>query len=100
MDDDLEDYKLETTFDRDSGCIVHTSWKQDRARGLGKVRIEHRWRRKEKIGVGAFGTVYLEATDDGQQRAVKAIRKSLAKKYGIDHRRELAALTFFSRSKV
>jgi hypothetical protein len=30
--------------------------------------------------------------DKGEQRAVKAIRKTLALKYGVDHKRELTAL--------
>jgi hypothetical protein len=100
MDDDLEDYKLETTFEREAGCILHTSWMQDRARGLRKVRVKDRWHRKGEIGVGSFGTVYLEATEDGRQRAVKAVRKRLAERFKVDHKRELAALTVLSRSKV
>jgi hypothetical protein len=100
MDDDLEDYKLETTFEREAGCIVHTSWTQDRARGLRKVKVKDRWRRRGEIGVGSFGTVYLEATEDGRQRAVKAVRKRVAEKFGVNHKRELAALTVFSRPKV
>jgi hypothetical protein len=100
MDDDIEDYKLDTTFEREAGCIVHTSWMLDRKRGPQKFKVEDRWHRKDAIGVGSFGEVFLEATEDGRQRALKAVRKRLAQKFGVDHKRELVALTFFSRSKV
>jgi hypothetical protein len=100
MDDDLEDYKLETTFEHETSCIVHTTWAQDRERGLRKIKVEDRWHRQGEIGIGSSGTVYLEVMKDGQQRALKAIRKKLAQKYGLDYKKELAALTFFSRSKV
>jgi hypothetical protein len=102
MDDDLEDYKLETTFEPEAGCVLHTSWMQDRAKGIRKIKVNDRWQRKDEIGVGSFGTVYLEMTKDGRQRAVKTVRKRQAKKFGmaVDHKRELAALTVFSRSKV
>jgi hypothetical protein len=102
MDDDLEDYKLETIFEPEAGCILHTSWMQDRAKGIRKIKVNDRWHRKDEIGVGSFGTVYLETTKDGRQRAVKAVRKRQAQRFGmaLDHKRELAALTVFSRSKV
>jgi hypothetical protein len=102
MGDDLEDYKLETTFEREADCILHTSWMQDRARGLRKIKVQDRRKRGGEIGVGSFGTVYLETTKDGRQRAVKAVRKRQAQRFGVDvdHKRELAALTVFSRSKV
>jgi len=95
MDEDMEDYKLNTTFEREAGCIVHTSWTQDRARSLQKVNVEDRWYRQKEIGVGSFSTVYLEVTKDGQQKALKAIRKKLAQRFGENCKRELAALTFF-----
>jgi hypothetical protein len=55
---------------------------------------------KQELGAGAFGAVRLQGTDKGEQRAVKAIHKTLAVKYGVDHKRELAALAVFSRAKV
>jgi hypothetical protein len=45
-------------------------------------------------------SVRLQGTDKGEQRAVKAIHKTLAVKYGVDHKRQLAALAVFSRAKV
>jgi hypothetical protein len=100
MDDDLDDYELETTFEHEAGCILHTSWRQDRERGLRRIKMKDRWYRKCEIGAGSFSTVYLEATEDGRQRAVKIFHKRQAQRFGENHKRELAALTVFSRSKV
>ena len=38
--------------------------------------------------------------EDGRERAVKSIRKNLAASLRIDYRRELAAITTFSKAKV
>jgi hypothetical protein len=62
--------------------------------------VKDKWRRRDEIGVGFFGTVYLHATGDGRQRVVKAVRKRVAEKFGANHKRELAALTVFSRPNV
>jgi regulatory protein YycI of two-component signal transduction system YycFG len=97
MDEYLEDYKLDTTFHTDH--VLHTSYKRDPKTGL-KVVAEHWWFSKQEIGAGAFGSVGLQVSEKGEQRAVKTIRKALARKWGVDHNRELAALAVFSRTKV
>jgi hypothetical protein len=77
MDDDIEDYKLNANFDHEAGYVVHTSWEPDYARGMRKTKVEDRWRRGKEIGFGSFGTVFLETTENGQQRAIKTIRKEV-----------------------
>jgi hypothetical protein len=100
MDDDLDDYKLDTTWGQDPSCVFHTSFERDRRHGGRKLRVESKWYRKREIGVGSCGVVHLEATKSGQERAVKSIRKSLANRLRIDYRRELAAISTFSKAKV
>jgi hypothetical protein len=98
MDDILQDYKLDTTFCVDH--VLHTTYLIDLGLSLHKAAVEKKWFPKQELGAGTFGTVRLQSTDKGEQRAVKAIRKTLALKYRVDHKRELAALAEFSRAKV
>jgi hypothetical protein len=100
MDDDLDDYKLDTTWGQDTRYVVHTSFERDRRHGGRKVRVENKWFRQRELGVGSCGTVHLETTEDGHERAVKRVRKSLAARLRIDYRRELAAISTFSKAKV
>jgi hypothetical protein len=105
---DLDDYKLETTFQGypQPNIILHTSYRADRARGIRKVAVVDQWaHQKPELGVGTFGTVRLEKKlnnrDEGQTfRAVKQLQKSQMARLRIDYRKELIALTKFSRSKV
>jgi hypothetical protein len=100
MDDDLDDYKLDTIWHHDPSHVVHISSERvSRHRG-GKARVENKWYRQRELGVGSCGVVHLETTEDGRERAVKSIRRSLAEKLKIDYRRELAAISTFSKAKV
>jgi hypothetical protein len=100
MDDDLDDYKLDTAWGLDANYVVHSSFERDRRHGERKIRVENKWFRREELGVGSCGVVHYETTEDGRERAVKTIRKSLAARLKIDYRRELAAISTFSRAKV
>lgn len=63
-------YKLETTFHGD--YVIHTTYGSDLASGRRVVEIKTKWKRKEVIGEGAFGTVWLEEEEArGELRAVK-----------------------------
>jgi hypothetical protein len=100
MDDDLDDYKLDTTWGQDPSHVVHISFSRDRRHRGRKVRVENKWYQQRELGVGYCSVVHLEITEDGQERAVKSIRKSLAAKLRIDYRRELMAISTFSKAKV
>jgi hypothetical protein len=100
MDDDLDDYKLDTTWGHDLSYVVHASFERDRRHGGRKVRVEDKWYRRGELGVGSCSVVHLETTEDGRERAVKTIRKSVAARLKIDYRRELATISTFSRAKV
>jgi hypothetical protein len=100
MDDDLDDYKLDTTWHQRPTHVVHISFERDRRHQGRKVRVENKWYQQRELGTGSCGIVHLETTEDGRERAVKSIRKSLAKRLKIDYRRELAAISTFSKAKV
>jgi len=100
MEDDLDDYKLDATWHQDPSHVVHISFERDPRRRGRKVRVENKWYRQRELGVGSCGVVYLESTEDGRERAVKDIRKSLSERLKIDYRRELAAISTFSKAKV
>jgi hypothetical protein len=108
--DDLNDYKLETSFRNDPQCILHTSYRADRARGISKIAVVHKWvPQKPYLGVGTFGIVRLEELVDEeggdknrqsiQRRAVKLLHKPFMQRTRIDYKKELLALTKFSRAK-
>jgi hypothetical protein len=71
---------------------------------LNKEEVEKRLKLSgfggKKLGVGSCRVVYLETTDDGWEKAIKSIRKSLAANLRIDYRRELLATSTFSKAKV
>jgi hypothetical protein len=102
---DLEDYKLQTEFDRGRNTVLHRSYRADRAHGRQRIVVEERWAsQKPMLGAGSFGTVRLEKLQDDnaetQFRAVKQLRKVDMERTKVDFRKELLALTKFSRSKV
>jgi len=109
LKDDLDDYKLDTTFQSDPKCVIHKFYKVHRARGFRKVEVLERWFPHGKVlGAGAFGTVRLEKrapSDDHEGalrdlRAVKQLYKWQLDRLKVDFRKELSALIKFSRTKV
>ena len=75
----------------------HTHYKSDSSHGLRKLEIVKRWRKKQDIGEGAFGIVWLEVEEDGSERAVKAISRRLCSYNKIDYKKELAAMAKLSK---
>jgi hypothetical protein len=102
---DLNDYKLQTEFDQQANVVLHRSYRANRALGRHKIAVEEKWAPQRKpLGAGSFGVVRLEKRleKDGEPefRAVKQLRKSDMDRMSVDYRKELLALTKFSRSKV
>lgn len=100
---DLDDYKIETTFQKNPDCVIHTLYRANWARGTHKEAVTETWSSQDEIiGSGTFGTVHLQRRLDGKDdiRAVKQLWKSQMTRLNIDYRKELLALTKFSRSKV
>ena len=91
--------KLETTF-LSADQTQHITYVSGSSTERRKYRQEERWKRKKRLGRGAFGSVYLEGCVDGPKggelRAVKRIPKHESGNYY----RELEAIALFSHSKV
>jgi hypothetical protein len=94
---DLNDYKLETSFQNDPQCILHTSYRADLARGISKVAVVQKWvPQKSYLGADTFGIVRLEELVDeeggyknGQtvrRRAVKLLQKHFMNRTQIDYK--------------
>lgn len=105
---DLDDYKLHTEFRTNPNILLHRSYCADWAHGRSRVVVQEEWApQKLPLGVGQFGVVRLEQrrTSDGdtsteyKERAVKQLRKIDLDRMRVDFRKELQALTKFSRSK-
>lgn len=83
-------------------CTTHIQYYTDRARGIRREKVEKKWFRKKEIGRGSSGTVWLEVSGDDdvvEERAVKIISKSFMKQLNVDYKKELLALTKFSKQK-
>lgn len=83
-------------------CTIHTQFYTDRARGIRKKKVEKKWLRKKEIGRGSSGTVWLEVSGDNdrfEERAVKIISKSIIRQLEVDYKKELLALTKFSKQQ-
>ncbi|VUC33953.1 unnamed protein product, partial [Clonostachys rosea] len=79
--------------------IVYTSNPHIRQR---RMKTEEAWKRRERLGTGAFGQVFLEellnGSEAGKLRAVKEIAKTPPRdpRKEIDYTRELEAIAKFS----
>ena len=61
-----------------------------------------KWIRKKEVGRGSSGIVWLEVSGDSdvfEERAVKIVSKSVMKQLNVDYKKELLALTKFSKQK-
>jgi hypothetical protein len=92
---DLADFfRLEATFDPISAV---TREKVRAAYGTRQTVVEE-WKRKKRLGQGAFGTVWLEEeAENGHLRAVKEVLKNGSTTARIDYTRELEALGRLSK---
>lgn len=73
----------------------------------GSTRIEEKWTATQMIGRGAFGEVWKQecapdapaAVTGTRIRAVKSINKKLTEDLGVDFKKELIALSKFSKEE-
>ncbi|VUC31461.1 unnamed protein product [Clonostachys rosea] len=78
VSDLVRDSWMETTFPEDD-VVCHVSFESNPNARQRRVRKDYRWRRRGKLGVGTYGTVWLEESQDldppVKLRAVKEICK-------------------------
>ena len=99
----VQDAKLPTKLD--SEYTTHTFLESSLVAGRRSRRREReeKWKRKRHLGIGIFGTVWLEecaVNHETKLRAVKEIRKTGQGSKPIDYSRELEAIVKFSQQKV
>ncbi|KAF2806858.1 kinase-like protein [Mytilinidion resinicola] len=95
----VRDSRLKTRFSsKYTQHVYYVSGETPRQR---KVRREERWERRESLGSGSFGTVWLEklTAEHARYRAVKEIRKIQRGSNTISYGRELEAIAKFSHEK-
>ncbi|CAH0024415.1 unnamed protein product, partial [Clonostachys rhizophaga] len=104
----VQDSKLDTTLiDHDGNSVQHTLYISGRRTRRRPRKVEETWKRREKIGSGTFGKVWLQECVDGKNenigrfRAVKEIAKRKCEdgSVPIEYNRELEAIAKFSQSK-
>ncbi|GFF23978.1 hypothetical protein IFM58399_00490 [Aspergillus lentulus] len=95
----FDEYRLNAVVNRDPYFVIHTLSDERLPPELRRPGSVQRWEREKELGKGTFGTVWLEVLRSGKAsgrevRAVKRIQKKLMR-----DKRELAAMTDFSRRK-
>lgn len=100
LSDIIHDWKIETRMEK--SYITHTFYESGTSAQERHVQKEEVWERKQKLGKGAYGTVYLVHAQGNLQktRAIKKIRKSITDDEDFDYIRELEAIIKFSHQKV
>jgi hypothetical protein len=95
----VRDAKLDTRFD--DGFTKHVYFESGLER---KTRREEHWKRRNPIGRGSYGRVWLEQCVVGRRdvefRAVKEIPKLQQSSKPIDYTREIEAIAKFSHRRV
>ncbi|KAJ5866146.1 hypothetical protein N7534_000699 [Penicillium rubens] len=100
VSDLVKDSKLPTKFDAE--LTTHTFLESTLVGGRRGRRREREevWKKKRDLGIGIFGTVWLEeCVGQGKLRAVKEVRKSVPGSRSMDYNRELEAIARFSQRK-
>lgn len=98
----VQDAELETRFRQDYTVHIYTETGPT-VRERSIIREEH-WKRRNFVGAGSYGNVWLEQCVKGQRgvdlRAVKEVIKSPHISRQVDYKRELEAISKFSHRKV
>jgi hypothetical protein len=101
VSDLVRDSKLPTKLDAD--LTTHTFLESTLVAGRRGRRREREevWKKKRDLGIGIFGTTWLEeCVSQGKLRAVKEVRKLVPGSRSMDYNRELEAIARFSQQKV
>lgn len=92
--------KLETVFNSDPDYTQHFDYAAgSRADGKRK-RVEERWKRRKRLGKGAYGIVWLEECFHGSQKGQLRAVKEISKEATGDFNKELNAIALLSRIRV
>lgn len=100
----VRDSKLSTKIDAEH--TTHTFLESASVAGRRTRRRvrEEVWKKKRHLGIGIFGTVWLEEcvseNQENKVRAVKEVRKMEPGANAMDYNRELEAIAKFSAQKV
>ncbi|KXG46890.1 uncharacterized protein PGRI_036360 [Penicillium griseofulvum] len=100
VSDLVRDSKLPTKLDAD--LTTHTFLESTLVAGRRGRRREREevWKKKRDLGIGIFGTTWLEeCVSQGKLRAVKEVRKLVPGSRSMDYNRELEAIARFSQQK-
>uniref|UniRef100_A0A8H7N300 mitogen-activated protein kinase n=1 Tax=Bionectria ochroleuca TaxID=29856 RepID=A0A8H7N300_BIOOC len=105
VSDLVRDSKLIAFQTDDTSIVRHIVYTSNPHMRQRRMKTEEAWKRREKLGTGAFGQVYLEellsGSEAGKLRAVKEIAKTPPQdpRKEIDYTRELEAIAKFSHPK-
>ena len=97
----LDHFKLRAEVNSDH--TIHAAYVFNHERRV-RERVRTKWTRTYCLGEGVFGEVWKEVSDRPDApygtRAVKIIKKDRMRRFQVDYRKELLALTKFSKNNV
>ncbi|KAL8969166.1 MAG: hypothetical protein Q9183_002124 [Haloplaca sp. 2 TL-2023] len=97
-DDFIDSFQLPVRIE--PSYVEHTYRFTDVARGIrNETRVE-RWSRRQELGRGGFGTVYMETEKKGSVRAVKELPKHAGRGKTMDFLPEVLAMAHFSKEEA
>ena len=98
---DIDHYNIETEILEGENEVVSYEYVTNVGLGLRNAKFKRTWYRQANLGQGSSSDVWLEIQkeDSESKRAVKAISKRRLLENKVDYRRELKALTEFSKPK-
>ena len=74
MDEELDDYKLDSTFGSQPDHVIHTMYERP-SNGIGLVKVEQKWHQRRELGKGGFGVVYLQGKMMGSKGPLRKFVK-------------------------
>jgi hypothetical protein len=93
VSDLIDHFKLETEFRQDCTIEITRIFQHDY--GQRMIKAEKKWTKKQDLGYGTFGDVWLERSDSGGTRAVKSVKKN--RNTSVDYHKELLAMAKLSK---
>ena len=94
----IEHFKLDVVLFPDH--TRYTFYQSDCRQNRRKVKVVKKWMKQQELGEGGAGTVWLEKSSNGDERAVKQISKGFCLRNRIDYKKEITAMAKLTKVRL